>query len=268
MYFIRDFIRKMNEDELFHMANGLTYRVLLAFFPFLVFLMSLLGFMNLDNSAALDGMYGMLPEDIYNLVTLFLAEVLPHRSTGLLSFSLLFTVYAVANGFRIVIFCINKSYNNTDRRGFVKKALISVLLMLIFAFALVVMLVLLIFGGNVWTLLKPYLPDAWESMYLLVSTVMSFSVLLVVTMLIYKLACACKQRLMDVLPGAGVTVLLWAATSGLFGFFVSNFTNYSRLYGSIAGVFILILWLDIISLILLLGNQLNAMLAGRKRTAK
>jgi membrane protein len=243
------------------MANGLTYRVLLAFFPFIVFLMALLGFLQLDESLLLDRLYGMLPDDIYATVSRFLAEVHPIRSHGVLSFSLIFMVYAVANGFRTVITCINRAYGCDERdRGIIKKISVSIALMLIFTFSLLVMLVILIFGGMVWEFLCPLLPDAWEALYKLASALVSLLILMLATMFIYKLACVKKLSFTDVLPGAGVTVLLWVIFSAGFSFFIANFTNYSRIYGSIAGLFILILWLDIVSLILLLGNQINAML--------
>jgi membrane protein len=252
------------DDELFEMANGLTYRVLLAFFPFLIFLMSLLGFMQLDDSAVLDSLYRMLPEDIYKVISGFLKDVNPTRNHGLLSFSLVFTVYATANGFRAVIFCINKAYDYREERSILKTIGISVTLMFIFTLALLIMLFLLIFGGFIWELARPLLPDTVETLYLYITMITLLIILVAVTMLIYKLACVRKLRFMNVLPGAVVTVMLWVLFSRVFGYFVSNFTNYSLWYGSIASIFILILWLDIISLILLLGNQINSMLVPKQ----
>jgi membrane protein len=248
------------------MANGLTYRVLLAFFPFLIFLMSLLGFLNLDDGAVINRMYAMLPEDIYSTISHFLAEVSPYRSTGLLSFSLIFMLYAIANSFRMATHCINKAYGIHDDRSMLAKIGISVVLMLIFTFALILMLVMLIFDETVWSHLQAVIPHMWSAFNTTTAAIGSLAVLLIVTMLIYKLACVRKLKLLQVLPGAAATVALWVAASWGFSFFISNFTNYSRIYGSIAGLFILILWLDIITLVLLTGNQINAMLLTRKRS--
>lgn len=258
--FIIKLIRKSLNDDIFELSGGLTYRMLLAFFPFIVFFMSLLGFVNLDDSVMLERLYGVLPEAVNSLIGRFIAEVYHTRSKGLLSTSLFFSVYNTTNGFRAVIRSINKAYDYKDNRNIVKATGLSFILMLMFTISIIVMLVLLIFGDYIFDWLRPSMPDTVELLYAMLSALASMVVLALATMMIYKLASARKVSMMNVLPGAVFTVLLWVVSSKLFSYFITHYSQYSVLYGSIAGVFILILWLNLISLILLVGNEINSML--------
>ena len=255
--FLLNILRKCHDDQVFERSAGLTYRILLAFFPFLIFLMSLLGFTDLDTSAILAPIYYVLPGDVAALVSDFFEQLEQTRSRGLLSASLFFSVYNSANGFRAIIRSANSAFDTRDRRGIVKQVTLSLAMTLLFAVAVLVMLTLLVLGRHIWDI---FIHDDFEVLFMPLSTAGALVVMAFITMLIYKLANAKKLRLWQVLPGAVFTVIAWAIASGIFGFAITNFTQYPAIYGSIAGVFILILWLNLISLILLIGNEINALL--------
>ena len=255
--FVFNLVVKCHESQVLERAAGLTYRVLLAFFPFLIFLMSLLGFTDLDTSAILAPIYYVLPPDVATLVADFLQGLEETRSRGLLSAGLFFSVYNSANGFRAIIRSANAAFDMRDQRGIVKHVLISLAMMLLFAGVVIIMLVLLVLGRYIWDL---FVHDDFEALFMPLSTAGALVVMIFATMLIYKLALLKKIRLRQLLPGAAITVLAWAVSSGVFSFAITNFTQYPAIYGSIAGVFILILWLNLISVILLIGNEFNALL--------
>jgi len=248
---------KCNQDQVFERANGLTFRVLLAFFPFILFLMSLVGFLELDEAAVQSGLYIIFPSEVSTLVSNFLFELNTTRSTGLLSAALFFSVYNTVNGFWAIIRSINISYEVEEHRNVFYIIMLSFLLMILFSFALIIMAVLLVFGQQVLGLIFPYGTDFGFSV---LSSVLAFVLLVFVTSYIYKLANAKKIPLWQVLPGGVFTVFLWVIVSAVFGFFTQNFTQLGAIYGSIAGVFILVLWLNFVSIILLIGNEINAFL--------
>jgi len=246
-----------HREQVLERAAGLTFRVLLAFFPFIIFLMALMGYLNLDESAILNGLYAVLPGDISDLVAGFVHELSVTRSGGVLSAALFFSVYNTTNGFRAIIRCVNMAYGVQDRRSFAKQVVLSFVLMLLFTVALVVMLGLLVFGRQIWGF---FFPGGNDLLVTIASGGGALAVLILTTMLIYRLACAKKLPIKHVLPGAVLTVLAWVVASSFFGFVTQNFTQYPAIYGSIAGVFILILWLNVVSVVLLVGNEANALL--------
>jgi len=246
---------RCHHDQIFERAAGLTYRIILAFFPFLIFLMSLLGMIDIDENAILDGLIFVLPGEIAYLVCDFVSELAGTRSAGLMSTALFFSVYNSSNGFRAIVRITNHAYGLPDRRGFIQQVGLSFLLMLLFSVMLIVMLGLLVFGRQIWGI---FFPGGHEILLTLISGGSALFVLLLITMLIFRLACASKIRLKHILPGAVFAVVAWVVISGGFGYVISNFTQYPAVYGSIAGVFMLVLWLNIISMVLLIGNQINA----------
>ena len=263
--FLLNLLRKCHEDKVFEMAAGLTYRVLLAFFPFLIFLMSLLGFTQFNASAVVAPIYYVLPGDVATLVADFLYSLEQTRSGGLLSTALFFSVYNSANGFRAIIRSANVAFDSDKKRGTVKQVLLSLAIMLLFASVLVVMLVLLVLGRHIWDI---FIPNELEALYRPLSTAGAFVIMAFATMMIFKLASPIKLRLLQVLPGAVFTVVAWAVASAVFGFAIPNFTQLPAIYGSIAGVFILILWLNLISVILLIGNEINALIVTESPSAR
>jgi len=255
--FLLNLLRKCHEDKVFERAAGLTYRVLLAFFPFLIFLMSLLGFTQFSASALLAPIYYVLPGDVATLVSDFLTGLEQTRRGGLLSTALFFSVYNSANGFRAIIRSANAAFDAKEQPGLVKQVALSLALMFLFALVMLVMLVMLVLGRHIWDI---FIPDELEKLFMPLSTIGALVVMTFAAMLIFKLASPRKLRMIQVLPGAVFTVIAWAVASAVFGFAIPNFTQLPSIYGSIAGVFILILWLNLISVILLIGNEINALL--------
>lgn len=255
--FLVNVAQKCRHDLIMERGAELTYRVLLAFFPFLIFLMAWVGFLQVDEAVLLRHIPAIFPPDVAELVSGFLHDLSTAQSRGLLSTGLFFAVYNTTNGFRAVIRVVNHAYDIHDERGLVKRVLLSFALMLLFTLGLVFMVGALMFGAEVWAWIFPHAP---RFMFNLIRIIGALAALIIITTFIYKLSCAKKLPARRVLPGAAIAVAGWVAASTVFGFFITNFTQYPAIYGSIAGVFILILWLNLICVILLVGNTFNACL--------
>ncbi|MCL2015154.1 MAG: YihY/virulence factor BrkB family protein [Defluviitaleaceae bacterium] len=255
--FLSKLFAKIIEDELFSLASELAYKILLSFFPFLVFLVSVLGFLNLQDSPLVYQLFEMFPEDIAQVIVNFMVELTIGTSGGLLSGSLLISVFSASNGFRAVMRGVNKAHGFKEERGFFKSLLLSIGLTFIFAFSLVSMLALWVFGNNIVHALRQFFDFDIGLALQATSAAVAFVALVVLIALVYRLACV---RRTVVLPGALTTVLLWAVSSSIFSLVIDNVVNFSMIYGSIAGVFILIIWLNLIALFLLLGNTINSII--------
>lgn len=261
--FVAQLGKKAVDDDLFALSNELAYKILLSFFPFLIFLVTLLGFLNLENSPFIGQLYDALPADVGLVIGNFVSELQTQPQRGLLSFSLIVSIYSASNGFRAIIRGVNKAHGYHDGRSFFKKTLLCAGLMLIFAISIITMLALWIFSDAIIATLQYFTPfDAWFDTWLVVKIVsagIALAVLVGATAWMYQLACS-RHGKGRILPGACATVALWAISSNVFGIFMSKFSNISVIYGSIAGVFILIIWLNLITFFLLLGNSVNALL--------
>lgn len=260
--FIRVLIKKTLENELMLMSNALTYKLLIAIFPFIIFLMTLLGFSNLNVEGYIIEASKTLPEPIENILIVFVKEVVHTKSVSLLSTSFLVTIYSASTGFNSIIQGLNRAYGQEDTRNFILKRGTSVMLVFIFAILVNCSLLFFIFSDYIGKLIIKYTPLEFipyflDSIFLYIFIAL---VLLVMVLVIYKISISRKVTLKSILPGAIISVFSWLILSKGFNIYINNFSKYSKIYGSIGSIFVLVIWLNMISLVLLLGGQINAIL--------
>ena len=255
-------VRAANANDLFSLAAELSYKLIFAIFPFLIFLMSLIGFFNIDADEVVGRLAYVLPDQITDMIHVFLTEVLSVRSTGVLSVSLIVTVFSASSGFNAVIRGINKAYRVQETRHFVQVRLVGMLMVLIFAVSILASVLLLIFGDGIYLfLLRSYgVNGILRTIFGVAGYLLTMLMLLFTVILIYKFSGAQKVTVYDVFPGAFTTLLVWVLSSKGFNVYVNRFAKFSSVYGSIGNVFVLMLWLNIISIALLLGGEVNALL--------
>lgn len=260
--FIRILIKKTLENELMLMSNALTYKLLISIFPFIIFLMTLLGFSNLSLEGYIIEASKTLPEPIENILIVFVKEVVHTKSVSLLSTSFLVTIYSASTGFNSIIQGLNRAYGQEDTRNFILKRGTSVMLVFIFAILVNCSLLFFIFSDYIGKLIIKYTPLEFipyflDSIFLYIFIAL---VLLVMVLVIYKISISRKVTLKSILPGAIISVFSWLILSKGFNIYINNFSKYSKIYGSIGSIFVLVIWLNMISLVLLLGGQINAIL--------
>jgi membrane protein len=253
---------EVSDANLFLVAGGVTYAILLALFPGMAALISIYGLV-FDASQVekqIDVLAGVLPAETLQLLS---EEVhtLVESSQGALGFSavvgLLVALWTASRGMSGLITALDIAYEERERRSFLKFNLIALLLT-----------VGLLLGGLVVIALVAVLPAALQ--FLAVGTtakwlglVVQWPLLIVVVMLglavLYRYAPDRDEpQWRWVSPGATVATLLWVAASIGFTLYVANFSSYNKTYGSLGGVIILLTWLYISSLVVLLGAVINA----------
>ncbi|MDZ5034663.1 YihY/virulence factor BrkB family protein, partial [Clostridium perfringens] len=131
------FIVKVNNDDIFALGAQLAYYLILAFFPFLIFLMTLVGFSNLNSADILDGLRTILPDSVFTLVDTTVVEIVDTQNAGLLGASIALTMWSASSGFRAVIKGVNKAYDMKESRSFIKRAFVAIFFTL--ALALIIM---------------------------------------------------------------------------------------------------------------------------------
>src|SRR5699024_11579006 len=98
--------------------------------------------------------------------------------------------------------------------------------------------------------------------------IISFYFIIKIFTLLYKLSIYIEKRITiyykDTIPGSLFVSIGWTVSSLLFSFYINNFDNYTKTYGSIGGLIILLIWLYISSIIIVLGAEVNATLISMK----
>lgn len=262
----RDFFKllkkKLIENELLLMSYALTYKLLMSSFPLMIFMITIIGFLDLDLSQYMEELKQILPESVNEIITGFLIEITETKAFSLLSFSFIATIYSASSGFNCIIIGLNKAYNLDSNRNFFAQRIMSTLLVFIFAMLMIISMILLIFGDYIRYLIVEYakltyLVHIFDGFALEFTT---FAILFVMLLAIYKISIARRLKFKEMIPGAILTLIGWGIASKIFNIYVNNFSKYSMIYGTIGSVFILFIWINIISFVLLVGGQVNAIL--------
>lgn len=268
--FIVYFIIKINKDDIFALSAQLAYYLMLSFFPFLIFLMTLIGFSNLDSMEVIGGLRNILPSTVFQLVSSTIVEIIETQSTGLLGASILLVIWASSSAFRAVIKGLNKAYGIKENRHFIKRAFIAIICTFSLAFVIILTLIMLVFGTLIGDLLVTYLP--FENLIERVWNILRYIVVIIVMICtfaaIYRYTPSKRIHWKNTFPGAIVCTIGWLAVSVGFAFYINNFGNYSKLYGSLGAVIVLITWLYLTSMLVIIGGEVNSVLVIRRNNLR
>lgn len=259
--FLKGFLEKINKDDSIAYAYQLTYGLLLSIFPFLIFLMTLIAYLGLDTSYILDFMRTSFPEDIFQLMSGPVVDLVKNQRGGLLSASVFLAIYTSSGGFRAFMKGMNKSMGFVDRRGFFYKYLISILWVVQLATTILVALIGIVFGKQILSLISSYFPNfPAEGVINILRIIVPVALLFGILSLAYMFIPVKNIKFKHAFPGAISSTLLWITVTFAFQFYINNYANYSRFYGTLGALIGLMLWLLFTSIIMILGSSLNSYL--------
>jgi membrane protein len=245
-------------------AAALAYRLLFSLFPFLVFLITLLGFLGvpemfdwLREQAAY-----MLPDQAMNLVNTVVTEVETPRG-GLMSVAVALAIWSASAGVLGTMNALNVVFEIRERRPAWKRILVSLLYTLALALMLVLAAAMMITGPEVLTWAARYV--RLDSVFIMVWgwlrwPLILFLLILVVSM-VYYAGPNLKQPFRLVTPGAVFAVAVWVAASLGFAYYVQSFASYNKTYGSMGAVIVLLLYFYLSAAVMLFGAEVNAVMA-------
>ena len=263
-------VQEFQRDDAMGLAAQLAYYLILALFPFILVLVSLMGTFGSEDLASevLAYFRQVMPEEAYEIVKTFTANIISGdaEAPGLLSFGILFTIWAASGAFAALINALNRAYDVQETRPFWKVRGIAILMTLGLSVLVLIGVLLLVVGEPIGRAIAGFF--GLDDLFLLVWDIARWPVALffmVFTVaLLYYLAPDVEQPFRWITPGGLIGVLLWVLASVAFNFYVSNFGSYNKTYGSIGAVIVLLLYLYISSLTILFGATLNAILVRMK----
>ncbi|MED4604000.1 YihY/virulence factor BrkB family protein [Paenibacillus validus] len=260
--FFQTLICRFQDDDVSALAAQLTYYLILSFFPFLIFVAALLSFTRFSAIDALERLSLFLPEMSNQTISEVLYEIEQTRSGSLLSFGLIAALWSASNGVNAIIKGLNKAYDEEENRPFWLVRSMSLLTTVVLAVAILLSFSMLVFGRMIgeWIYHTAHLPGDFSQLWGWVQYAIPLVVLWTMFVLLYSYLPNVRLGYKAVIPGAIFATGGWIVVSMLFSFYVNHFDSYSRTYGSIGGIIVLLTWLYLSSMIILLGGQINATL--------
>jgi membrane protein len=252
---IRSFTDKLSENSVGAYSAQAAFFVITSFFPFMLLLVNLLQFTPL-NAANIQEWF--LDDTINTVTGEMLSGVIREVSAGatgtLLGAAGLSAIWAASRCLLSIIQGLNKVYSCENERGWLKLRLLSVVYIVVLQLMLIVSLGVLVFGEQLssrFRLLESIVNMRW---------LIGLSLLVGFFVMIYTFVPNRKTRLSKELPGAVLSSIGWLAFTAIFSSYISRFSDFGAVYGSLTAAVILMLWLYFCMYILFLGAQFNVTL--------
>jgi membrane protein len=257
---------EFQEDNLTDWAATLTYYGLLALFPALIVLVSIVGLVGNPESTTntlTDIVTKVGPDSAATTFEGPIRQVTESRGTAgfALIVSALVALWSASGYLGAFIRASNVIYETREGRPFWKLRPLQLLMTLVVVLLLAVMtLGVVLTGPIVSDVAEPIgVSDTAVSIWGYAKWVLIALLFLVTISLIYYASPNVKQRAFKwITPGAMVALVVWLLASAGFGIYVSQFGSYNKVYGSLAGVVIILIWMWLTNLAILFGHELNA----------
>jgi membrane protein len=243
-------------------AAALSYGILFALFPFLIFLIALLGVLDLQEffDWLLEQAESAFPADAYQRFADIVGQIRSQPQGGLLSFGVIAAIWAASSGIRSLMNALNVTYEVEETRPAWKLYALSVLYTIGLAALMIAATALMLLGPDAfeWLADQVGLGDAAVTVWTWLRFPVLIVLLMIVAAIVYYSCPNVDQPFRLITPGAVVAVVVWVIASVGFSIYVSNFGNYNATYGSLGGVIVMLFYFYLSSAVLLLGAEINA----------
>lgn len=257
--------RCVREDLVTVYAAQASFYIIIAIVPFIMLLLSAVQFiLPLDFAKVCTAVNRLLPASMHNYADGIIGEIFI-KSGSILSFSAIALLWTASRGAAAVARGVRKVYRVPDERGFFKIVLHSTLHTVVFIGMILLTLIILVFGEGLIDVLSRHF-ILLEGLFSILEK-LRFLIFLVLFCfffaLVYRSFSGRKVRFLSQLPGAAFSALGWIIFSAGYSIYIENFSNYSYVYGSLAAVVLMMLWLYFCMIIFLFGAELNVLLSAR-----
>ncbi|KXB58971.1 YihY/virulence factor BrkB family protein [Gemelliphila asaccharolytica] len=260
--FLKELYYRMMHDELSLISANLSYYFILSILPLLMVILALTPYFNINQNFLLTKIETIAPGVLGDYIFTLISEVLNNKNQTIITFGIIFTLWSASNGIYGLMYAFNIAYRVKEKRMWLTVKIISIFFTIVIMVAMLLMLVLLVFGKQItWVLFhklnfdKEFF-DIWNYITILLPL---FFTIIIFTFL-YMLATNLKIPIKLAIPGAVFSAFSWIIISKVFGYYIDHFSNYIKTYGSIGAIMLFVIWLYFTGYILIIGAEINAIL--------
>jgi membrane protein len=259
----RKTVNESLEDNVLGLAAQTAYNFFFSLFPLFLFLapmLSLFGDKQRIVSDLLSRMAGFLPADALSLVSKVITDIaFTESAPGLMSAGALLAAWSGSNIFTTFMEALNKAYDVNEERPWWKRRVLALGVMLGWAVIIVVVTAILMAGDDITDYARTNLGlSAAADVWAIVQFPVALTLLVAFLFLMYALLPNIKQDKRHILVGSVVAALLFILATLLFRLYVQNFGAYNKTYGTIGAVIMLLTWMYVVSVVILVGGELNS----------
>lgn len=276
--FIVNLIERIKNHDLMTLASSLSYYFLSAAIPMLLVLLNLVTTYMKGNEDVVIDFIKLLPDSIRGVIMVIVKSIFDSSSVSTIStITLIFALWSASKGVSKIILAINIAYGIEDDHSLIKNKIFGFLYTFVLIFILIFIFLLRIYSKGIFNLIDDILKlvnsdfsiKEFSWLLNLVSGIVPPLILILGLSLLYKFAPynnSVKISFKDALVGSISTGIMITITSFAYSFFLNNLSNMSVIYGAVAGIIALLVWMLLFSLTIILGAEITAAYMKTKKT--
>lgn len=263
---ISRFCTKISDDQVWQYSAQAGFYIIMSFFPFVMFLLTLLQFLPFTRSQLVDVLEMLIPSAVSRYIIPIIDEVYETSTGAILSLTIVVTLWTASRGIVAIKDGLNRVKRINEKRNALLMRIKCILYIILFALSIILLLAFYVFGKQIAVRLETVFPALSGLLGSLLSVRMTVSVsfLTLIFMIIYKVLPDKKSSLVKELPGAVVAAFGWVFFSLLFSYYIDNLSNMTATYGSLTTIVLCMIWLLFCMFILLMGEELNCVVNGER----
>ena len=266
------FYKGVKQGAITTRASSLAFNFFLAFFPSIIVLFTLIPYIPIVDiqETLMELITTILPPHTNEIAFATIYDIINNPRSGLLSIGFVLTIFFATNGVNSLIEAFNSSYHINESRSIIQQRLLSLGITFLLSCILMITILLIMFSKTVVNyLISAEIIENKSIEYILFGKWMVIIIMLFVGIsIIYHFGPTIKKKFQLFTPGSIISTCLIIVTSSFFNYYISNFAEYNKVYGSIGTLIIILLWMYINSIILLIGFELNASIFNAKKQKK
>lgn len=269
---VKLFVRDLMQNEIIQRANGVAFNFILAIFPAIIFLFTLIPYISqfipeINTESIMGFMAQIIPDSMFTEISDTIRDIISKTRGGLLTFGFAFSLFLATNGMLALMSAFNACYKTDDKRGWLKTRFIATALTVNLALVLFLAIILLIVGQLTLNYTLTHLSEfEWLrgidkfTVYLLffLRFVVIFIVFFLAVSTIYYFGPAVHYNWRFFSIGSLLATILILAVSYGFSYYITNFGTYNKVYGSIGVLIALMIWVQLVTIVLMIGYEINA----------
>ena len=267
------FFKEIGKDTLVNKSSSLAYSFMLAIFPGIIFLFTLIPFIPIKGfqDQLLSLIELVLPHTAYEAFESTLNDIVKNQNTGLLSFGFLSAIFFATNGVKNLMKAFNKSSLIIETRGWIKQRLIALALTVFICLSIIACITAMALSEVLLKYIKDELHlKASLAVYAIQFTrwALLAALYFITISILYRYGPSHAKKWKLFSTGSWLATILAFITIWGFSFYINHFGSYNKVYGSIGTLIVVMIWLYLNSFILLIGFELNASVDVSKRSVK
>ncbi|MCT4777133.1 MULTISPECIES: YihY/virulence factor BrkB family protein [Exiguobacterium] len=258
--FGKELLRRFKEHDVQDYGATLAFFWFLSIFPGIIFILALLSFFDISQASFQEQLNNLAPGAAATEFLTGIFDAIGEPRGGLLSIGAILAIWSAAKGVERLINMAIHAYGEDNERNFFVSKGIALGLTLLLGVGVLLLIVSNVFGSQIIDFLMRFIPISGADVILInVFRYVLTTVILILTLSIfYKIAPQQHVFWKSTIPGAIFGVVAWQLVSLGFSLYVSNFGNYDSTYGSLGGIIVTLLWLQLTGMIILIGSEINA----------